>query len=140
MPQFYAIALYYCLGYSLDMKEKNRTRINPEKITAFLDVLEKQKSLNPVVLELPEENSFTDVMIVAGASSKRNAQGIADAIGRLCYENDYQILGIEGKDSADWILVDCNDIIIHILQEETRNSYKLEELWARTSRNKEQNK
>ncbi len=107
------------------------------KTAAFMKILEDHKAVEPVVIPLPEEYSIAEAMIVAGAASRRQAQGLADAIAELCHENGYEILGIEGKDAADWILVDCNDVIIHILLEEARGLYRLEELWAKTARRKE---
>lgn len=98
----------------------------------FMAVLEEHKAVNPEILRL--EASFTDAMILVTATSRRHAQGIADAIAKLCHEQGYELLGIEGYDHAEWILVDCNNIIVNIFLEETRDLYKLEELWRGAAR------
>lgn len=108
-----------------------------EKLAAFMQALTDQNALDPVVSRMPPDYALADAMIVAGASSRRHAQGLADAVSRLCSEKGYEMLGMEGQETADWILVDCNDIIVHILRDESRNLYRLEELWARSAQNKE---
>ena len=99
----------------------------------FLVPLENAGALNPQIARL-EKNSFADAIIIVTATSRRNARGIADAIRKFCRESGVKVLGVEGYDIADWILVDCNDIIINIFLEEARNLYKLEELWDRSAR------
>lgn len=108
-----------------------------EKIEDFLKVMEEQKGDDPIVVRIPPDNSIADAMITCSASSRRHTQGIADAIAKMCHEKGYEVLGIEGKQEADWILLDCNDIIVHILREEIRNLYRLEDLWAAASQYKE---
>lgn len=105
-----------------------------EKIAAFTKFLESQNAAELAVIELTAANAFTEAIMVAGASSRRHAQGLADGIARICHEKNYEFLGMEGFDAADWILVDCNDVVVNIFQEETRQLYKLEELWSRLSR------
>lgn len=102
-----------------------------------MKALEDQQALAPEVARLPADYALADAMIIAGASSGRHAQGLADAISRLCAEKGYEMLGMEGQERGEWILVDCNDIIVHILQDESRSLYRLEELWARGARHKE---
>lgn len=108
-----------------------------EKIENFLNVLEEQKGENPIVARIPPDNSIAEAMILSGASSRRHAQGIADAIAKMCHEKGYEVLGIEGKQEADWVLLDCNDIVVHILREEARSLYRLEDLWVAASQYKE---
>lgn len=105
-----------------------------EKIAAFTRFLESQNASELAVIELTDANAFAEAIMVASATSRRHAQGLADGIARICHENNYEFLGMEGFDAAEWILVDCNDIVVNIFQEETRQLYKLEELWSRVSR------
>lgn len=115
---------------------KNQTPVS-EKIADIEETLQAQGAIDPILMTLPPENSVADAMLVCGSSSRRHAQGIADAIGRVCHEKKYGVLGIEGYETADWILVDCNDVIIHILRDEARQLYRLEDLWAKSARDKE---
>lgn len=115
----------------------NKMNAIHEKINKIFKVLEDQKGIEPEIIDLPEENTLADAIIIVQATSRRHAQGLADAIARLCHELKYEILGMEGKNSSGWILIDCNDIIIHIFLEETRSLYRLEDLWTKCARTKE---
>ena len=68
---------------------------------------------------------------MATAGSMRQAQALADGVAGLCRERGFECLRIEGYAAAQWILVDCNDIIIHILLAPARELYRLEDLWGR---------
>lgn len=96
--------------------------------------LEEQKAIDPVIVEIDAENAFADAIIVASASSRRHARGLADGLARVCRERGYEFLGMEGHDLADWILLDFNNVVVNIFQEETRQLYRLEELWQRAAR------
>lgn len=105
-----------------------------EKIAAFMQVLEDGGAIAPEIVEMEGENAFADALIIVGARSRRHALGLADAVTRLCQEKNIAFAGMEGQEAAQWLLIDCNDLIINIFQEDTRNLYKLEELWAKKAR------
>lgn len=102
-----------------------------EKGEIFRAFLESQNARDIEIMDVKSSESITDVIMVAGATSRRHAQGLADGISRICKENDFEFLGMEGYNLADWILVDCNDVIVNIFQEEPRKLYRLEDLWRR---------
>lgn len=101
-----------------------------EELESFQEFLTGQHALDTVVLELKAPEAFADAMIICGATSRRHAQGLADGIMKLCRENSWEFLGMEGYENAEWILLDCNNIVVHIFQEETRQLYRLEDLWS----------
>lgn len=103
---------------------------------SFRAFLDSQKAGDIAELNINGPQSFADVLIVATASSRRHAQGLADGISVLCKERGYEFLGMEGYELGEWILMDCNNVIVNILQEEPRNLYKLEDLWKRGQRAK----
>lgn len=106
----------------------------------YLILLDKIKEINgikPVLLQLPEDNSVARGIIVTGATSKKHAQGIADGILSLSKSFGEKPLGVEGYNLAEWILIDYNDFIIHIMQLETRELYQLEKLWSVASKEKD---
>lgn len=117
------------------MKDQGSQSENPdslqEKVSLFREFLESQNARDPEVIDILEPDRITDCMIIVDATSRRHAQGLADGIAQICREKNFEFLGIEGYDLAEWILVDCNDVIINIFQEESRKLYKLEELWNR---------
>ena len=74
--------------------------------------------------------SFTDGLVIATATSVRHAQSLADGISALCHEKKYEYLRMDGYTNGQWLLVDCNDVVVNIFQEATREMYNLEALWS----------
>lgn len=101
-----------------------------EKSAAVLSWLDAHKAQNPVRLDLARRHAFTECMIIVTASSVRHAQSLADGVAALCKEHAYEFFRVEGAQSGQWILLDCNDIIVHIFQEPVRELYRLESLWT----------
>ena len=101
-----------------------------DKVNVIADWLKEHKAGELTILDLRERSTFTDVMLVATATSVRHAQSLADGVNKLCGENSYEYLGMDGYNVGKWILVDCNDFIVHIFQEDTRSQYDLERLWS----------
>ena len=58
------------------------------------------------------------------------AQSLADGVSALCHEQNYEYLRMEGYNTGQWILVDCNDIVVNIFQQSVRDLYQLENLWG----------
>ncbi len=101
-----------------------------EKLKDFvLEQLEEIKAKDITLIELPEDNSVTDYMIVASGTSSRHVKSIAISLIKSLKENNQPPIGVEGEDVAEWILVDCGDVIAHIMQPTTRDYYQLEKLW-----------
>lgn len=96
----------------------------------IIDFFEQQKGIEPVILPL-EENGFADALVVTGANSRRHCRGLADGVASICNENGQEFFGMEGYETGEWILVDCNEVIVNIFLEETRALYRLEELWGK---------
>lgn len=118
----------------MDAPESKKTcpAASSEAASFFRSFLESQKAMDIEVFNIRGPESLIDIMIIASATSRRHAQGLADGIGRICKEKNFEYLGQEGYDLADWILIDCNDIVIHIFQDVPRKLYRLEELCARS--------
>lgn len=103
------------------------------KIRDLATVLEDQKALDIWVHRFSEPNAIADAFIIATATSRRHGQGLADAVASAYREKGYGRPRMEGYETAQWILIDNSDIIIHIFQEEARDLYKLEDLCAHAS-------
>ena len=67
---------------------------------------------------------------MVSATSVRHAQSLADGVSALCHEQNYEYLRMEGYNAGQWILVDCNDIVVNIFQQSVRDLYQLENLWG----------
>lgn len=88
-----------------------------------------------VVLDLRERTEVFDYFVVASGSSRRQLHAIAEEIDDVLRRdfND-QRLGIEGYAESRWILLDFGDVVIHLFDDETRQYYDLEQLWAGAKR------
>ncbi len=89
----------------------------------------EKKGLDFLAYDLSKQQSLAEAVCIISASSLRHAQGLADHILGQCATNKFEKLRMEGYEVAQWILLDLNDIIVHILQTENRNLYRLDDLW-----------
>lgn len=93
------------------------------------NALEDMKAVDIRSIDVKGKSSMTDVLFFATGNSTRHVKSIADNVSIKAKENNLDVLGMEGKGSAEWILVDLNDVIVHIMLESTREFYQLEKLW-----------
>ena len=94
-----------------------------------VDALEDKKAEDITILDISEVSVLADYFIIAGGSNRNQVQAMADsaedALGRAGYEPKQ----IEGYQSANWILMDYKDIIVHVFSKEDRAFYDLERIW-----------
>jgi ribosome-associated protein len=100
------------------------------KIQTIVHWLEEKKAKDIIALDVAAMNSLTEGIVIASASTVRHAQALADGLMQFFGEHGYELLGMEGYQVGTWILVDGNDVVIHIFQEQARFFYHLEGLWA----------
>ena len=91
--------------------------------------LEDMKAVDIVSIDVKGKSSMTDVLYVATGNSTRHVKSIAEMVAINVKEAGVDIIGVEGKGSAEWVLVDLNDIIVHVMLDSTREFYALEKLW-----------
>jgi ribosome-associated protein len=89
----------------------------------------KRKAKNLTVLNLKELSSFADYFIICSGTSDRQVQSIAASIHENLKEYGIVPLGIEGESLGKWVLMDYEDVIIHIFYEPIREFYDIERLW-----------
>ena len=95
----------------------------------IINCLEEKKAENITVLDLGDNVSIAKYMIIASGRSSRNVAAIGDYVSHEIKKNTIINVGLEGLTKAEWVLVDCGDIIVHLFHPEAREKYKLEELW-----------
>jgi len=91
--------------------------------------LEDMKAVDIVSIDVRGKSSMTDYLYIASGNSTRHVKSIADAVVIKSKEENVDVIGSEGRASAEWVLVDLNDIIVHVMLAETREFYQLEKLW-----------
>lgn len=97
---------------------------------AVVDAIEDIKGFDITVMDVRKLTSMTNYMIVASANSSRQAKAIADNVREKIKEKGFAIRGTEGEKEGEWVLVDLDDIVVHIMVPATRAYYNLEQLWG----------
>jgi len=100
--------------------------------------LEDNKALQITELDVTELTDITDRMIICSATSTLHASSIADKLVTTSKQAGVKPLGVEGKEESEWILIDLQDIIVHIMLPEIRRFYSLEKLWSKTEEARKQ--
>ncbi len=97
---------------------------------AVVDAIEDIKGFDIAVMDVRKLTSMTNYMIVASANSTRQCKAIADNVREKIKEKGYTIRGTEGDKEGEWVLVDLDDIVVHLMIPTTRAYYNLEQLWG----------
>lgn len=99
-----------------------------------LNRAESKKAFDLVVLDLREVTSFTDYFVICSVSNPRQGHAVSDEIQKGLKEIGELPVSIEGYDTAEWILMDYGDFLVHIFSETARSYYDLERLWRHAKR------
>jgi ribosome-associated protein len=95
-----------------------------------VQALEDIKARDIAVLDVRKLTSLCDSLVIASADSNRQVKALAQHVRDKLKEAGAPIIGVEGEDSAEWVLVDAGDVVVHIMQPAVRAYYNLEELWT----------
>jgi ribosome-associated protein len=107
--------------------------VHSEELLAVAEeALADMKAREIRVLDVRSLTSITDFMVVASGTSDRHVRSIADRVIEKAREVGCRPLGLEGHEHGEWVLVDLDDVVIHIMQPQVRDFYKLENLWDMT--------
>ena len=104
-------------------------RLNKLQKTA-VTALEDIKARDITVLDVRKLTSLYDTLIVASAESNRQVKALAGHVRDKLKAAGATIVGVEGEESGEWVLVDAGDIVVHVMQPAVRAYYNLEELWT----------
>jgi ribosome-associated protein len=96
----------------------------------IVDALEDVKAQDIKVFNTSHLTALFDRVIVASGTSNRQTKALASSVRESVKENGGEIVSTEGEDIGEWVLVDCGDAIVHILQPALRQYYNLEEIWG----------
>jgi ribosome-associated protein len=105
-----------------------------ERILAAVNAASEKKALNIVVLDLREIASFTDYFVITSGNNERQVQAISDEVYETLKKAGSPAARVEGYKSAEWILLDYGDFIVHVFEEKSRKFYDLERLWRESRR------
>ena len=99
-------------------------------LKAVINELDDCKAINICSLDVRSLTSVTDHMVIVTGNSRRHVLSIAQNLIRTMKDRQIQPLGMECDLGCEWALVDLGDIVVHIMQQQTRDFYQLEKLWS----------
>lgn len=116
------------------MPGKKKTETSSSLSTVIVDAILDKKGIDPVVMDFSKmNNGFCDAFIICHGTSRTQVEAIADNVIReVKKKTGINAFHKEGFENAEWILIDYNEIIVHIFQDSKREFYNLEQLWADT--------
>ena len=105
-----------------------------ERIQRALRAAAEKKAFNSIVLDLRSVATFTDFFVITTGTNKRQMQAITDEIVEQLKRNGTRAARVEGYQTAEWILIDYGDLVVHIFDDKARRFYDLERLWREAKR------
>lgn len=104
--------------------------INGEELVKLtIEALEDVKAQDIQVIDVRDKHSLTDYMIIATGTSNRQISAMTEKVRENVKSKGVMPLGEEGKGDSDWVLLDLNDVIVHMMTAAARQFYDLERLW-----------
>ncbi|AIT10257.1 ribosomal silencing factor RsfS [Candidatus Francisella endociliophora] len=100
-----------------------------QRLHIITEALDDLKALDIQAIDVEHLTDMMDKIVICTASSTTHAKSLSKNLEQELKSKGISILGIEGDNKSDWVLVDTGDIVAHIMLEETRNLYALEKLW-----------
>lgn len=100
-----------------------------ELVQLVIDKIEDMKARDIVQINVEGKSTVTDLLIVCSGNSKKHVSSIAENLVVEMKALGLPPLSVEGKASGEWVLVDLGNVVVHVMQDETRDFYQLEKLW-----------
>ncbi|MBQ6845017.1 MAG: ribosome silencing factor [Agathobacter sp.] len=100
-----------------------------EVVKKAVNALEDKKAEDITVIDISEVSSIADYFIIANGSNANQLAAMQDAVDEAFYKAGLHAKQIEGNKNSTWILIDYNDVIVHLFDKEDRLFYDLERIW-----------
>ena len=111
------------------VKKKHRKKTSRELARLCVHAAMGKKAEDPQILDVRKLCSFTDYFVILSGRSTRHVQGLAEAVEDELRSKRLNMSKAEGLQEGTWVLLDFNDIVVHIFYAETRKFYDIEGLW-----------
>ena len=115
-----------------DIKSK-AARSKPSLKDVVIDALTDMKALEVKVLDVRGLTDIADTMVIASGTSDRHVRSVAQRVVERTKEAGFRPHGVEGQQDGDWVLIDLNEMIVHVMLPRVREFYGLEKLWDITA-------
>ncbi len=97
-----------------------------------IGALDDIKANDIVKLDVRDMTTVTDYMVVASGTSSRHVQALVDNVTEKAREAGHKPIGVEGEEGGEWVLLDLQDTLVHVMLPKVREFYNLEKLWSIT--------
>ena len=105
--------------------------MNSEQLSQLaVDALDDIKAQDIVRLDVRNLTTVTDYMIIASGTSSRHVQALVENVAEKAREAGHRPIGVEGEDGGEWVLLDLQDALVHVMLPKVREFYNLEKLWS----------
>lgn len=105
--------------------------MNSDKLTGLIiEALDDVKAKDIVKLDVRNMTTVTDYMVVASGTSNRHVKALVDNVAEKAKAAGCKPVGIEGEDGGEWVLLDLQDALVHVMLPKVREFYNLEKLWS----------
>lgn len=118
-------------GAASTSKQTAKTALSAVKdvLKTVTNSLEDSKAEELVIIDIKDKSALADYMVIASGRSNRHVGAIADHLLRELKNSGLGSAKVEGLESADWVLIDVGDVIVHLFRPEVREFYALEKMW-----------
>ncbi|MEM7432033.1 MAG: ribosome silencing factor [Pseudomonadota bacterium] len=105
--------------------------MNSEQLSELVvDALDDIKAKDIVRLDVRDMTTVTDYMVVASGTSNRHVKALVDNVADKAKQAGHRPIGVEGEDGGEWVLLDLQDTLVHVMLPKVREFYNLEKLWS----------
>ena len=110
--------------YARDVSEADALR------DLIVDALDDRKGRDIVAVDVSAASDVTDHMVIVSGTSNRHVKALVDQVIDAAKDSGAVPLGVEGREAGEWVLLDLGDVVVHVMQPDTREFYDLERLWV----------
>ena len=115
--------------------QKKKTSLSSDGLVALVaETLVANKGLEPMILQVKGLCSFSDYFVICSGGSRRHVLALAQHLQEALKQAGVNPLGVEGLEDGHWVLLDYNDVVIHLFAKPLRDFYDLEGLWVEATR------
>lgn len=112
------------------LKRRTSSLQSKSLLDFVVDKAEDIKARDIQVLDISKKTDVTDYLVICSGNSKTHVKSIANHVATEAKHASIVLLGIEGEEESEWVLVDLGDIVLHVMQDSARDFYQLEKLWG----------